>query len=414
MRPRRILVFFPQCPWPARSGAHRRCLEILEGLLAAGCVVRLFSTDTMADGHWSEAGRDGLRAMGVEIGSVWKGCTRLEHHWHRVQSRLRPARSLLEDPTWTPRSLLSVVDAEIREFRPDAVVHNFVHWWAMIRSYQRAGLPAAIEMHDLVTLNASLRRKLSERLAVVGGEPTADDPALRADFYDDPGLRADPMEFERIGRFPVVSCISATERAQVDRNCPKSRSVLVPMTCAAAGRVPDLDGPAILPVGPNPFNLQGLHVLAKVVIPRVRVRHPAFSVRVVGAVPDGAPRAPGMEYAGFVPDLGLELDRASFLASPVFGGTGEQVKVLDALAAGLPAVVLKGPFQESAVRHGENGFLCEDVDAFVDACTLLAGDPALRRRFGEAALDGVRRHRSIARRDEAMRELLECLGAVRP
>ena len=414
MSPRRILVFFPQCPWPARSGAHRRCLDLLEGLVATGCRVRLLSTDSMPDGRWSEAGRDGLRSMGVEVGEVWRGCTRWEHHWLELRKRLRRSRSLLDDPSWTPRSLLRVLEEEIRGFRPDAVVHNYVHWWRMATVYRKARVPAAIEMHDLVTLNAALRRKLTDRLAVSGGEPSAEDPLLRSDFYDDPGLRPDAAEFRRIGLFPVVSCISSAERDQVDANCPASRSVLVPMTCPAVRRVPDLEGPAILSMGANPFNLQGLHVLARIVLPRVRARHPGFTVRVVGEVPAQAPRTPGLEYLGFVPDLAGELAKASFFVSPVFGGTGEQVKVLEGLASGLPVASLLGPFQESAVRDGVNGFRCASVDDLVEACCRLVEDALLRRRFGEAALEGVLRERSAAERDAGVRRLLDLLEEARP
>ncbi len=411
---RRVLVFFPQCPLPARSGAHRRCLEFLEGLRDLGCDVRICSTDGMDDGRWTDEGRLGLEAMGVQVGGIWKGCTRWEHHWQRALGRLHRPRHPLEDPSWTPRSLSRMVRDEIRDFRPDAVIHNYVLWWALSRTYRREGVPAAIEMHDLVTLNAALRKRLSDRWAATGGVPLEGDASLMPGFFDDPALRADPLEFACLGRFPVISCISRAEQDQVDKNCRKSRSVLVPMTREAASSTPSLEGPAILPIGPNPFNLQGLHVLARSVLPLVRERAPEFSIRVTGAIPEGAPRVAGLEYVGYVSDLRAEFARSSFLASPVFGGTGEQVKVLEAMAAGLPAVVLEGPFQENAVRHGVDGFCVTDAAAFAEACVRLWTDPPLRRKFGEAGLDRVRRERSEASRREALGALLGILEDARP
>jgi hypothetical protein len=389
-------------------------LEFLDGLKDLGCEVRLCSTDGMDDGRWSPEGRRELEAMGVQVGGIWKGCTRWEHHWQRALRRVRRQRHLLEDPSWTPRSLSRMVRDEIHAFRPDAVIHNYVHWWALARTYRREGVPAAIEMHDLVTLNAVLRRRLSDRWGATGGVPVEGDASLLPGFFDDPTIRADPLEFACLGRFPVVSCISRAEQELVDRNCPKSRSILVPMTREAVAAPPALEGPAILPIGPNPFNLQGLHVLAKSVLPLVRERVPEFSIRVTGALPQGAPRAAGLDYVGYVSDLRAEFARSSFLASPVFGGTGEQVKVLEAMAAGLPAVVLEGPFQENAVRHGVDGFRVTDPVAFAEACVRLWKDPDLRKRMGEAALGRLRAERSVESRRQALGMLLAILEDARP
>jgi len=406
---RRVLVFFPQCPLPARSGAHRRCLEILEGLVEGGCVVRLVSTDTMDDGRWSDEGIEALRGMGVEPGAVWAGPTRWERRLSRWTSRWSAPKELLDDPGWTPRSLVRALDREISAFRPDAIVHNYVHWWRLADLYARRRIPAAIEMHDLVTLNRALRRKLSERLEPVPFPLGAQDPGLREDFYDDASLAADPAEFRRLGRFPVVSCISGVERDLVEARCPASRAVLVPMTRDVADSVPDASGAAVFPIGANPFNVQGLHLLARRILPELRRRVPDFAIRVTGAVPPDAPRAPGLEYAGYVDDLRGELRRSRFLASPVFGGTGEQVKVLEGLAAGIPAVVLQGPFQENAVADGEDGYSCQTVEAFVAACVRLWEDEGLRARMGSAALARIGGERSGASRRAAVETLLATL-----
>src|SRR4029450_6304977 len=50
---RRVLVFFPFNPYPPRSGAHRRLLQIVAALRAAGCTVTLASSTSSRQAHWN-------------------------------------------------------------------------------------------------------------------------------------------------------------------------------------------------------------------------------------------------------------------------------------------------------------------------------------------------------------------------
>ena len=60
---------------------------------------------------------------------------------------------------------------------------------------------------------------------------------------------------------------------------------------------------------------------------------------------------------------------------------------LEAMASGLPCVVADATGSRSLVVAGETGFLApsDDADAFARHITVLANDPALRRRLGAAA-----------------------------
>jgi len=60
------------------------------------------------------------------------------------------------------------------------------------------------------------------------------------------------------------------------------------------------------------------------------------------------------------------------------------LKVLQYMAAGLPVVANPVGVQAELVRPGESGFLARTPAEWVAALRLLAGDPALRRRLGEA------------------------------
>jgi glycosyltransferase involved in cell wall biosynthesis len=102
-----------------------------------------------------------------------------------------------------------------------------------------------------------------------------------------------------------------------------------------------------------------------------------------------------VDFVGFSEDVARELAEmdvlvhASTLPEP-FG----QV-VVEGLAAGKPVVAAAAGGPTEILAHGVNGLLFEpgDVDALAAALRLLAGDPELRRRLGEA---GVERSRDFA------------------
>ncbi len=82
--------------------------------------------------------------------------------------------------------------------------------------------------------------------------------------------------------------------------------------------------------------------------------------------------------------------RACFAINPVFGGTGQQIKTLEAMAHGLPVVILREPARESPVRHGENGFVAENEQAFAEYCVRLWTDRELCRKMGTLARETIK------------------------
>ncbi|MFA6317284.1 MAG: glycosyltransferase family 4 protein [Elusimicrobiota bacterium] len=79
--------------------------------------------------------------------------------------------------------------------------------------------------------------------------------------------------------------------------------------------------------------------------------------------------------------------------------------VLEAMALGLPVVASDVPGNRDAVLHGETGFIAADEAALLERCLELAGDPALRRRLGEAGRQRVVRDFSPERTFAALAAL---------
>jgi glycosyltransferase involved in cell wall biosynthesis len=125
--------------------------------------------------------------------------------------------------------------------------------------------------------------------------------------------------------------------------------------------------------------------------------------RVRGAIVGGGPELERIRALagsdGVVQVLGERLDVAELLnAADVscLSSTAEGVPMalLEAMALAKPVVATNVGGIPEAVLSGTTGFLVDagDVAAFAEALTLLAADPALGRRFGDAARQ---RHREL-------------------
>jgi len=165
---------------------------------------------------------------------------------------------------------------------------------------------------------------------------------------------------------------------------------------------------ALFTVGPNFFNTQGYLYFVKKVLPRVLRSAPSFALRVTGSFPQRVPEvAPGITLSGFVPDLKSVYEIARFFVCPVFGGTGQQIKIVEAMAHGLPVVALRFAAERSPIQHGVNGLVAENAEEFAEHTVRLWQDPALCRRLGNAARETVANEFSNDRLIEGLSNMLK-------
>lgn len=98
------------------------------------------------------------------------------------------------------------------------------------------------------------------------------------------------------------------------------------------------------------------------VFPRIRARLESATLRLVGksAIPEMAARAgQGVEIVGAVPEMLPELRRAAVTVMPIRAGGGTRLKVLEALAAGVPVVATPFAVHGLGLRDGEHALLAE-------------------------------------------------------
>ncbi|HFQ7127439.1 TPA: glycosyltransferase [Pseudomonas aeruginosa] len=142
-------------------------------------------------------------------------------------------------------------------------------------------------------------------------------------------------------------------------------------------------------------NVDAVEWMLDEILPRVWAHCPEARISVCGyALPaEWAQRwsDPRIEWQGFVPDL-LQLQSSSsvFLAALRHGG-GSKLKVLEALAAGLPLASTAQGVSGLELRDGEDYLGGESAEQLANAVVRLLQDPAQARALGENGRAYVRR-----------------------
>jgi len=145
-----------------------------------------------------------------------------------------------------------------------------------------------------------------------------------------------------------------------------------------------------------PPNADAVLHLCRDIAPRVAREHPDLGVDVVGAGASAdfmsACRALGpVRFHGFVPDVFDVLRRATVFVCPMRLGTGVKVKLLEAMACGLPAVATPRAVEGvPEARDGWNLLVAASTDELVAGVLRLLGDATLRRQLGERAREVIR------------------------
>lgn len=96
-----------------------------------------------------------------------------------------------------------------------------------------------------------------------------------------------------------------------------------------------------------------------------------------------------VEVTGFVDDVRRSFDEAEVFVCPIYEGGGTRLKVLDAMAMGLPIVSHSMAIEGLELNPGEHVLVADDARGIADAVESLLADRSLRERLGRAALARV-------------------------
>jgi glycosyltransferase involved in cell wall biosynthesis len=148
--------------------------------------------------------------------------------------------------------------------------------------------------------------------------------------------------------------------------------------------------------------------------PLVRTTLPQARLHIGGSNPSfdlaGRLQNDGVLFHGRVPDAREFLASGAAMVVPLLSGSGIRVKILEAMALGVPVVSTRLGATGIGARDGKELLLADGTDDFAQACVTLLSD---RDRAVEIGQAGRRRALQAFDADGIGRRLLEFLGTLR-
>jgi glycosyltransferase involved in cell wall biosynthesis len=137
-------------------------------------------------------------------------------------------------------------------------------------------------------------------------------------------------------------------------------------------------------------NQDAVAILLDRIFPAVRARVPDARLILVGRRPppemaDRVARADGVELHADVPDVGPHLTGSGILAVPLRIGGGSRLKILEAMAVGLPVISTRVGAEGLDARDGEHLTIADEPEAMAAALVAAIRDPGPSRAMAEKA-----------------------------
>ncbi|MDW8327098.1 MAG: glycosyltransferase family 4 protein [Anaerolineales bacterium] len=202
-------------------------------------------------------------------------------------------------------------------------------------------------------------------------------------------------EGRRVREFDAVLAVSDEDRAALIEAAGQPRDITVIPIAVDTDEIPVVrrtpQANHLLHIGTMywPPNIDGMRWFIKEVYPLIRAQRSDVALDVVGARPPQELAAlnrngQNINVTGYVKDPQPYLERAGVFIVPLRAGGGMRVKILEALARGLPLVTTTLGCEGIAVEHGRHVLIADTPEAFARETLRLLNDRALADELGRA------------------------------
>ncbi|HEC35785.1 MAG TPA: glycosyltransferase [Anaerolineae bacterium] len=376
----RIAVFTPYLPYPPDTGGKIRSYYLLRALTAR------FEVDLYTVSH-------GMGPSVSDIEALRRQCRRvtlfgLKRSW-RTRDRIR--RALVPLPRLvsyfhTPRSLAQA-SQHLHDRKYDLVVADEI----CMTPYAEL-LPEAPRI--------VIRQKVDHLhyRQVAGARPWGFEKL--AGFIE--ALKLRRYERDKMPFFQAFLACSEQDAAIIRRDAPNAPGLVIPNGADLSKFIPSgrprSSEPTILYMGsmnyyPNvdavQFFFAEMHASVQRAVPDVRVQ-------IVGHAPppqiQRLGNLPGVEVTGTVPDPRPYYEQASVFIVPLRLGGGTRLKIIEAMAMGLPVVSTTIGAEGLDIHPGADILIADDAALFTSEVLRLLSDRDLARRIAEGGRRLARRY----------------------
>jgi hypothetical protein len=155
----------------------------------------------------------------------------------------------------------------------------------------------------------------------------------------------------------------------------------------------------ILTASDTPFNQMSFLWFWKYAWPQIREKEPNSRLSIVGGIGWAAKIVianidPQVEIHGIVADLEPLMRQAAVAIAPYYYGDGVKLKVLTAMAQGVPVVTTSPGLTNTDLKPGREILVADNAADFADSVLSLLGSTETRIKQSKAGLDFIQSHYS--------------------
>ncbi len=365
----RLLLAFPQLPWPPTGGARARHWHLFRHVAARHeChVFALRPPDEPTGGEPPSNPFASIQIIDIPTANP----PRFSAAWLelRVRSVQHPAAA------WYQPNARDAFVALVQRVKPDAIVYGMS--WMLPYAVHARGIRGIADEHNYDP-------QITERMAAT----KRGFDAIKWRAYAQLTAAAERRNLREV---KGIAACSEPDAAIFRREAPHADVEVVPNGVDTASFTPAPLGDGVVMTGSFSYtpNREGAFRLARRIWPLVRQRVRGATLRFVGLRGETQLRElagePGVTVVGTVDDIRPELARARVAVAPIDIGGGTRIKILEAFAAARPVVSTTVGAEGIEARDGDTLLLRDDDAGFAAGIAELLEDANRARAMGERA-----------------------------
>jgi glycosyltransferase involved in cell wall biosynthesis len=371
----RVLWTLPYLPWPITSGGKARQYHLIRRMAERGHVITLLvQSKTPAD----EAVRQALAPWLEQLIVLPRRSLRHPRTlWRAATSSMPLLASVNGDAPALTRRFEHLLDSQ----RWDVVqIEHSYGFEPFARALARRGQPFVLTEHNVES---------SLGAATYGKWPLWARPMASYDQW-----RACRWERRVLAQASAIVAVTESDAHTLSGIAGGRPAYVVGNGVDVQGFAqvrPDPAACTVLFVGNFEYapNVDAVEWLVGEILPRLWQRVPQARLLVCGHALPGAWRErwsdARIEWRGYVEHLPAVQAQASVFVAPLRFGGGSKLKVLEAMAAGLPMVSTREGLSGLGAQDGVHALVADTAEAQAQALADVLLDPARAARLGEAA-----------------------------
>lgn len=226
-----------------------------------------------------------------------------------------------------------------------------------------------------------------------------------------------------LAEFDACTVPSVEEQACIAGVAPEHRAALPIIANGAdltglAGDYGQPEGDTLIFSGALSFNFNhdAMVYFLSEVWPLIRQQRPNVTLRITGktdtATQANLPPHPGVIFTGYVDDIRPVIARSMVSIAPLLQGGGTRLKILEAMALGVPVVATSKGAEGLAAEPGRDVLIADTPQSFAQAVLRLLQDAALRDTIRQNARNMVANRYDWQAIGAAFSDMLEATHAA--